>query len=163
MKNRKIKMIIMLSALFLIVTAAVEGTYALLSSFSKPQENVFTPANVACEVSSDGTQYSVKNIGNIDVYVRVAIIPNWQKNGNIYALEAITANDFSIHFDDWELLDGYFYYPLPLAPNEITSPISIELLTTPPVGCEFVPEFLTEAIQAEPIDAVRDAWGYPAD
>ncbi|MBR3966414.1 MAG: hypothetical protein IKJ91_04990 [Clostridia bacterium] len=163
MMNKKTKIIIMFISLILVITASVGGTYALLSSSATPQKNVFIPADISCCITGEESEYTVKNIGNVDAYVRVAIIPNWQKNGNIYALKPISDSDYSIVADGWELIDGYFYHSIPIAPGESTSPISIELLASPPDECEFVPEILAESIQSQPADAAKEAWNYPFD
>ncbi|MBQ2768009.1 MAG: hypothetical protein IJF49_08050 [Clostridia bacterium] len=160
-KNRTRKILLLLFSLLLILGTAVGGTVALLTSATKPAVNTFSPASLKCEVVETDAGYTVINRSNISAYVRVAVVPNWTRDGMVYALSPISPDDYRITATGWTLLDEYYYYLVPLAPNESTPPILAELLTAPPDGCRFSLEVLAEAIQSEPVTAVSEAWGFP--
>ena len=160
-KNRTRKILLLLFSLLLTLGVSVGGTVALLTAVTKPVANTFSPASVKCELIETDGGYTVINRSNISAYVRVAVVPNWTKDGKVYALSPISTDDYRITATGWTLFEGYYYYSTPLAPNASTPPILAELLTIPPDDCVFSVEVLAEAIQSEPITALSEAWGFP--
>lgn len=148
--------VVLLVCLILVLTASVGSTMAYLFSKPEPQKSEFAVAKVECEVvsESDGS-YTVKNTGNVDAYVRVKVVATWKKDGNVHAQKpdcTITTND------TWfEGEDGYYYYTLPIEPNNSVSfstAISAETLS----GYTLSVDVLASAIQAKPAAAVTQAW-----
>ena len=142
----------LLVSLMLLLTAAVGSTVAFIVDQSDDVENVFQPSWVACEVvkGTDGS-YTVKNTGDTDAYIRVAVQVNWKNTeGQIYA----QAPTFAVtHGGDWVLgKDGYYYYtkPVTLAADEIeTSALKVTPTSVAPDDDHvlFV-EVVASAIQA---------------
>ena len=78
----KTKKTVALVALLVLLCCTVAGTVAYLVTSTDPVTNTFTPASVTTEVEEefDGTTKSdvqIKNTGDIDAYIRAAIIINW--------------------------------------------------------------------------------------
>jgi hypothetical protein len=147
----------------LIVCMSVGGTVALLIASDTSVTRLFAPSTVQCDIVENNGSYRVVNVGNTAAYIRVAAVPNWIKDGNVYGMCPIAANvDYRIDFDSvsWTWYNGYFYYNCPLAVGEVTMPLSVVQLSSPPEGCMFQVEVLAEGIQSEPVSAAFEAWGY---
>ena len=178
-KNHFNKSAALLIALVLIVTVGVGSTLAYLIDTSSDVTNTFLPSEVSCEVyeTFDGTTKSNVYIQNVkdndglsdtEAYIRAAIVVTWKDaDGNVYGQKPVANTDYSISVNttDWILstTDGYYYHKSPVEPGESTS-ILIETCklkdgVTPPSGYHFSVEIVAEAIQAEPADAVEEAWG----
>ena len=130
--------------------------------FGKPD----TEISVIEELSANKKVW-IRNDGNVSVYVRVALIINYQsilnRNDIIPAVgdyEVSLGNN--IH-NYWYKTGDYYYYKLPLKPGDTTDQFleNIKLLAgkSPPVNYELEVKVLADSIQAEPIDVVKDAWG----
>ena len=113
MKNK----IIIFSAIFLISMMVAGGTF---SWFTSSPDALFTNAEmgiVKVEVMENGIEdIRVKNLGTSDSYIRVRLVPQWS-NPNL----SIGNIDININDDEWENLDGYYYYTKLLSKEEITS------------------------------------------
>ena len=117
--------LLLLVSLVLILALAVGGTVAWLNSSSGPVENTMIPGQVPITINEkfeNGTKrdVSVTNDGNIDAYIRVAIVANAvDENGNIIAG---TAPSYVVNTDYWQLLedDGYYYYKGAVKPGGTT-------------------------------------------
>ena len=113
-------------ALVLLLTLAVGGSLAWLVSDDEVQ-NTMVPGKVPIEIVEqiDGTtktSITIKNTGNIDAYIRVAVVSNAvDEKGNVIA----GTSDNKINANDkWQLLsDGYYYYKGTVAPGN-----AVELL-----------------------------------
>ena len=161
--KRMKKPILLLLSLLLIIGVAVGGTAALLTVKLKPLQNTFYPAVVDCTVTEMDGAYTVTNQGNIPAYIRVAVVANWTRDGQVYGLEPITAEDYRITAaDGWTLLNGYYYYTQPVAPGAAALPVVVSPVGEAPEGCVFSVCVLAEAIQSEPVSAAQEAWGFPA-
>lgn len=117
------------------------------------------------EPSVSGSQYSYTlsntSESNINVYVRAAVVINWQdSDGNLWAIPPKEGTDYLVVATACTNLDGYYYYNGVCAPNE-TFPISVNLAANakPPVGYTLHVKILAEGIQCVPEDAVSNAWG----
>lgn len=162
--GRSRRPLLLLVSLVLLLALAVGGTVAWLNSSSGPVTNTMIPGQVPITINEtfDGTTksgVSVTNNGNIDAYIRVAIVANAvDENGNIIAG---TAPTFTVDESKWQKLDdGYYYYKGAVAPNGTTE----ALFTGPPVdvrGGEL--NILAESIQVlggyEGKTASEYAWG----
>lgn len=155
------KSAILLVSLLLVLTVSAGTTIAILVATTDSVENTFFPSKVTCELNESNGSYTVTNTGDTAVYIRVAIVTNWTKDGNVYGLTPITAGDYAVTASGWTLHNGYYYYDLPVAPGASTGTISVGVLTMPPADCIFTAEVLAEAIQSEPVTAAREAWGWP--
>ena len=152
MKLNKRSVALLLS-LAVLLTVAVGATVAFLVDGGNSVTNTFTPSRVACEVMEKNGAYTVKNTGDTQCYVRVAIVVT-QKNGDAIS---ITKPSATIKLGtDWLLgADGYYYYTKPLAvysPQTINDAITSGIVVTAENGHV---EILASAIQAT-AEAVED-------
>ena len=126
----------LLVSLTLLLTAVVGSTVAFIVAQSQKKTNVFQPSRVACEVikKSDNT-YTVKNTGDTDAYIRVAVLVNWKNtDGHIYA----QAPGFDVSGEFWVLgKDGYYYYTKILKPGDISEPVMTEFSLSEDVGNDY--------------------------
>lgn len=168
----KTKKPVALVAILVLLCCAVAGTVAYLVTSTGPVTNTFTPASVTTQVEEtfDGTTKSdvqIKNTGNIDAYIRAAVIVNWaDENGNVYGGATPEARkDYNISYNesDWfQGSDGYWYYTKPVAPNDGLTDILIKscapAANMAPEGYDLQVTILADGIQSVPADAVQQAW-----
>ncbi len=110
-------------ALVLLLTLAVGGSLAWLVS-NDNVTNSMVPGQVPIEIVEEikdnvKTSITIKNTGNIDAYIRVAVVANKvDKDGNI---TVGTAPELKLNTEKWQLLpDGYYYYKGVVAPKAST-------------------------------------------
>ena len=163
MRNKKFLLGAVLVVLLLIF--AVGGTLAYLVTQTDPVVNTFTPADVSTEiketfVNNVKSSITVKNKGDIPVYVRVALVGNWcDSDGNV--VEPWNGS-VDINNSDWiEGSYGYYYYKTPLAASATTSDLLGTNITESvrADGAHLEITVLQQSIQAEPTTAVQNAWG----
>lgn len=157
-------------SLALLISGAIGGTVAYLLTSTNGITNTFTPAEVPISVSdtmsnNEKSNVKVTNNGNVDAYIRIALVATWQdKDGIVYpGTPTITP----VPKTDWvKRDDGYYYYTEPVKPGEST-PAAFEPISVPsgaPDGCHLVIDVLAESIQAKGVDgsdsAAKIAWGY---
>lgn len=104
-------------------------------------ENKFTPAEVSCEAKCT----TVTNTSNIPAYIRIAVIPE-----NVDGEDLTEGMNF-VSGDGWERAGNYYIYTKPVPAGE-TVYFTVNLSKSYNV--------LAEAIQAEPSNAVSEAWGW---
>ena len=104
-------------------------------------KNEFTPAKVSCEAKCT----TVTNTSNIPAYIRIAVIPE-NHDG-----EALTEGMGAVSGQNWVKSGNYYIYGLPIDAGD-TVDFSVDLSQPYHV--------LAEAIQAEPLRAVSEAWGW---
>ena len=146
MKRKKRSMLLIL-ALAVLLTAVVGATVAYVIHKTKSVTNTFVPSNVACEVQG-ANPYTIKNTGDTQCFVRVAVVVTQRNDGVIIAEKPgykviLNAN--------WvKGSDGYYYYIQPLDINGITSGLDVNDV---PNGCTI--EIVASAIQttAEAVNA----------
>lgn len=168
-QTRKLKHIGLIFILMAIILS-VGSIISYLSDNSTDLENVFVPGVVTCKVneSFDGSTKSnvtVSNTGNVDAYMRAAIIINWCDNsGMIYGEASPTIDeDYEIVIgDEWyKGADGYYYYNDIVAPGEDT-PILIkeckEIKEMTPKGHYLSVDIISSAVQADP-NKTFETWG----
>lgn len=163
----------LLVAIVLLLGVAVGTTVAYLIDRTTPIENKFEYAktDVTVEETLTGTEKSnvqVKNNSNIPVYIRATYVVNWvDKDGNIVT-SVPTEYDYQLNENPdskWvKGKGGYFYYPTPVQPNDSTAGSLLTCEVTYPEGVT-TPEYtlnveiLATAIQSEPKEAIKNAWG----
>lgn len=113
MKKMKMKSILLLTLMVAVIMGTIGGTVAYLVTSTAPVKNVFTPSKVTTKIEEkvdDGTKSEiiVKNTGDVDVWVRVAIIGNYVKDGQVVGAWNGTVSHNS---GKWTVGDdGYYYY-----------------------------------------------------
>ena len=109
-------------ALVLLLTLAVGGSLAWLVS-NDDVTNSMVPGQVPIEIDdvingTTKTSITIQNTGNIDAYIRVAVVANKvDKDGNI---TVGTAPELKLGADWQKLEDGYDYYKGVVAPKAST-------------------------------------------
>lgn len=152
-------------AIILILVMAIGGTVAFLVTHTDQIVNTFQPTDVTCEIIEDFNADKtvkksavVENTGKIPAYIRVAVVANTvDAEGNITG--AADVRD-KLASSGWTEVNGYYYYNGVVQPKETTADIlgadGIDL-----TGIQVT--ILASAIQAEPTNAVAQAWGVQFD
>lgn len=174
----KTKQPVALVALLVLLCCTVAGTLAYLVTNTNSVTNTFTPAKVETEVTEsfedkDGTltksNVQIKNNGNIDAYIRAAIIINWaDKQGNISATP-VNDSDYEMTLGSgWVKIGDYYYCKTTTAHGASTAPLIISCAKTPsaavPDGYDLQVTILADGIQADGVGSngktpMEDAWG----
>ena len=154
--------LLLVLCLVLLVSLAVGGTLAWLNATSEPVTNNMTPGSVPITINEtfDGATKSgvtIQNTGNIDAYIRVAIVANSvDADGNVTvgAAPAFTVTD------EWTQIGNYYYYNGTVAPGKNTTELFTGSVTV--TGGEI--NILAESIQVlggttGDGKAAQDAWG----
>ena len=164
------RLAMMVLSIVLLLGVAIGGTIAWLSTKTTPVTNTFTPARVTCKVEEDfnedtgvKTNVNVTNTGNIAVYIRVKLVTYrtndaGQHIGGTAELPKFTPGE------NWVEYGEYYYYTLPVAPEEKPAANLAEKMTLTGSyedadGGKQALDVMAEAIQSEPKKAVGEAWG----
>ena len=115
-RRRKLnnRALILLASLVLIVGMAAGGTVAWLITNTGAVQNTMVPASVPITINeavsgTSKTSVTVKNTGNTDAYIRVAIVANAvDENGNVIAGNAPAYN--AVNPTNWTQIGNYYYY-----------------------------------------------------
>ena len=162
---------ILLAAVIVLLAGAVGGTWAFLVAQSEPVQNNFTYAHVRCRIDEkfeNGVKSDVKiqNTGDIPAYIRARIVVTWKDaSGNVSAAIPVKNTDYTIAFNekDWTQQGGYWYCNTAVDATGFTPVLITECKKTSnanvPDGYNLSVEILADAIQSEPANAVKEAWG----
>ena len=177
-----VRSLILLLTLVLLIGSGIGMTVGFLSTRTEPVQNDFTYGKVSCEVletfDKENNRYikrdvRIKNTGNTSAYIRVLLVFTWKDaNGNVYVNKPQINKDYQINPDisnGWSIYQNSigtfsYYYKYPVAAGEETPNLIDSLRQTPGVvGPEngkyaLSVEIVADAVQAEPTDAVMDAW-----
>ena len=152
----------------LILTLAVGGTIAFLSTKTDPVVNTFNPSQVTCSVVEDfdgktKTNVNVENTGDIPAFIRVKLVAYrtndaGQHIGGVSEVPAFTLGK------DWARCGDYYYYTFRVAPgatpaDSLAEGIKLTENYTDVDGGHQSIDVIAEAIQAGPEAAVKAAWG----
>lgn len=170
-RRRKLnKLFLVTLSVFLLVGVLVGGTLAYIFRQTNQVENTFVPATVSCRVNDT---FTVTNTGNVDAYIRAAVVVNWMAdNGDIYGLAPKETADYTLSIGaNWQKIGDYYYYTTDVAPDAATDTAvcsaTLKEGVTAPQGFSLCVEVVAEAIQADGTNGsktpVEDAWGvtYP--
>lgn len=158
----------LIAALALCAAAAVGVTLSFM--FKKAEKtNTFVPAEVTCKVeeslfSGVKRNVCVENTGNVAAYLRIRLVSYYvYANGSIAGRVPSQYPMLTLQNGWIAGADHTYYYPTPVEPGAKTGilcdPITldtVELADGTPVYQ--VLEVFAEAIQAEPVGAVQEAW-----
>lgn len=164
------KAVLLLISLIVMLVVGAGSTLAFLVDKTDEVENTFTPSEVTCEVvetfeNNIKSNVAIRNTSDIDAYIRAAVVVSWQdREGNVYAATPVEGEDYTITYASntgWIEAGGFQYYQTAVAKNAETEVLisTCRPLKAGPEGYTLHVEILAQAIQAEPKDAVRDAWG----
>ncbi len=169
MKKRNV-IVVAVAAVLLFATGV---TLAYIFTETKPVENVFAPSKVSCVVEETfennvKSDVKIKNDGDTEAYVRVFVNITWMSlhDGQVTMNKPAEGQDYSITFQqgtNWQKgADGYWYYKLPVAPNEATEILIKECKlnegANAPEGFNLSVEIVSSAIQSLPTTVVAEQW-----
>lgn len=162
----------------LLLCVLCDSTLAYLIAGTDPLVNVFHPAKVSSrlvettQTDANGAITAKKNVyvendGEAAIYVRAMIVVKWMNaDGSVAAIAPVQGEDYTLELAEntnWkERTDGFWYYTKPVDPGDHTANLLQhcgQTQNTAPKNCYLSIEVLTQAIQATPADAVKDAWG----
>lgn len=158
----------LIAALALCAAAAVGVTLSFM--FKKAEKtNTFVPAAVTCEVeeslfSGVKSKVCVKNTGNAAAYLRIRLVSYYVYNDNSIAGRVPSQYPTLTLQNGWIAgADHTYYYPTPVESGEKTGilcdPITLDTVELADGKTVYqVLEVFAEAIQAEPVRAVQEAW-----
>ena len=158
----------LIAALALCAAAAVGVTLSFM--FKKAEKtNTFVPAEVTCEVeeslfSGVKSKVCVKNTGNAAAYLRIRLMSYYVYNDNSIAGRVPSQYPTLTLQNGWIAgADHTYYYPTPVEPGAKTGilcdPITLGTVKLADGKTVYqVLEVFAEAIQAEPVGAVQEAW-----
>ena len=164
--KKKKKAFSLLLSIALILTLAVGGTLAYIITTSAMVNNQFGAGHVSASVNDNG---QVTNNGNVDAYIRAAVVVNWMdEDGNVYGIKP----SYSISVNEgWAEIGGFYYYTaaVPAAGTTNNDPVTVSVMGNAPSNdYKLSIEIVAEAIQADGdtdsgnIPAYQDAWGISA-
>ena len=164
----------------LAVSAAVGTTLSYISTGSNTVTNTFEPAQMSCKVLEEFNSTTIDNVkkdvrvlntSDGPAYIRVKLLPYWYaKDSNpattndnvIIGKNAWTIPDNAFASDtNWvKGSDGYYYYTKPVPAGEETGVLigSLTLGWDEVTFARQVLEIIASCVQAEPSQAVKDAW-----
>ena len=137
MKKCISKKFIVITAVVLLLFVTVGSTLAYIFTKTEPVENTFNPSRVACAVVENGsatentddiletgitkTDVKIKNTGDTDAYIRVAVVVNWMSadGTRVWATKPVEGDDYTINLDlnnGWSPVGDYYYYGSAVAP-----------------------------------------------
>lgn len=179
----KTKKPVALVALLLLLCCTVAGTLAYLVTSTDPVTNTFTPASVTTAVDEtfkNGVKSDVKiqNTGDIDAYIRVAVIVNWADDkGNVsgtpvkdsdYVMDLNIDTGTTTNAPWFKGSDGYYYCKTAVKSvkqdtKNCYTPVLIKSCikatgAQAPAGYDLQVTILADGIQSVPADAVQQAW-----
>lgn len=158
----------LIAALALCAAAAVGVTLSFM--FKKAEKtNTFVPAEVTCKVeeslfSGVKSKVCVKNTGNAAAYLRIRLVSYYVYNDNSIAGRVPSQYPTLTLQNGWIAgADHTYYYPTPVESGEKTGilcdPITLDTVELADGKTVYqVLEVFAEAIQAEPVRAVQEAW-----
>lgn len=181
LKMTKKKLLAAIVSTALLCGVGVGGTVAWLHD-SAQVTNKFDLASLTGEISEDPPDDvdNVKrdvyftNTGEVDAYIRVAVSASWTLDENGTQLANVSAeNTYTTVVPNptkWVKYGDYWYYTEPVEAGEFTDilftsvkPKSSAELGEKYKGLHFRYDVSAQLIQAEPEDAVKNAWGVTID
>lgn len=177
-RTRMNRATVLLMAILMLIGVAAGSTVAYLIDRTEQVANTFEYAKVSCEVTEkfdrkEKKDVKITNTGTTDAYIRATYVVNWlDSDGNIVA-SVPTGYGYTLAVNTVEEnpnskwvkgTDGYYYYTLPVEPKKETTDSLLTCTVIYPEGLE-TPEYtlsveiLATAVQSEPANAVKNAWG----
>lgn len=169
--NNSKRNILLILLLFAVSISAISYSLAYLYRDIEPTLiNLFTKPIVDIEIEEDfddeiKKDVVVKNEGNIDIYVRVALKPAWViVDGDDVEYSGYAVDDIVFTTPAaWIKIGQYYYYRDALAPGDTTSAlvgsVGLEAPTNrPDAHVKYRVDVISSSMQAVPEHAVSDAW-----
>ena len=181
MKKYISKKIILFVSVALLLSVSVGTTLAYVFTNSGPIKNIFKPSKVSCAVVENGGNpvsgavtpltgkvkkaVQIKNTGDTDAYIRVAVVVNWasEDGSKIWAQKPVVGSDYTINYNlsnGWiDGGDGFFYYSKAVSPGSSTSVLieKAESGVTAPTGTDSTQYYFSIEIVASAIQPTAEA------
>lgn len=164
--NKK-RILLVALCVVLVAALAIGGTVAWLTASSDAVTNTFTPGDVTVEIK-ETVEYNIKksvqikNTGNVDAYIRVAVVVNCiDAEGNVI----LGTPPSWIAASGWTYLGGYYYYNLVVPAGGTTDNLldSDGVVLKDSAGNLYSVDILAQGIQTAGgtgnTPAVTEAWG----
>ena len=169
MRAKKWKALIVAALAVVVLTAAVGGTMAWLSTKTQELTNTFEPAKVTCKVDENFTEggtekkdVRIQNTGTTDAYIRAMIVANWC-TADSKVVKTASPTYVGLDNNGWAKIGDFYYYPSAVAPDGFTGYLFTSCTpnnTDKPEGADHLEvNIICQAVQSTPAAAVRDAWG----
>lgn len=164
------KVILLAICVPLLLTAAIGVTIAYSNVMTSNVENAFAPEKVTCSIQEDFAQgdtvksnVKVANTSKIPVYLRAMWVVTWiDEEGKLLPSVPQAGVDYSINIPNEKWVDGgdgYYYYKAAVAAGDSTENLIDNITVLKNIGnYQLQVEIISEAIQAEPVEAVQTAW-----
>lgn len=166
-KKMKKRNLILFISLILVIALAAGGTLAYLKAQTGPVVNTFTAASSSTTIVEEFDHYvknnvQVKNTGEVTSYVRAQVVVTWKNGDNVLGETPVPGVDYEVTYPEktgWFKVGNYYYYESKVAPDGSTGILLTDgkALKTKG-GYNLSIEILAQSIQADPADAVVDAW-----
>lgn len=163
-----------IASVLLLLAPAAGGTVAWLSARTDAVTNTFLPSKVSCAVTEifdedTGVKSAVNvvNTGDTDAYIRVKLV-SYRTNEKGQHIGGVAALPKFALGKNWVLLDGFYYYTLPVAPGTAPAANLADSITLTGEykdadGGRQAIDVMAEAIQSVPSEAVGQAWHVTVD
>ena len=161
------KILLVFAAAAVLLFGANLLTSAWLVDSTEEKVNTFIPGTVTTTVEEefDGEtkeNVNIRNTGNIDAYIRAAVIAVWKTESGDISGTPVSAADFP----DLPILpgwfkgtDGFYYHKTMVAPGALTSKLIGTFEMPVREGLKFELQIIGSGIQADPPEAVTEMWG----
>ncbi|MGO5024261.1 hypothetical protein ACTQ4E_14425 [Lawsonibacter sp. LCP25S3_G6] len=167
-KTHRLRTLGLICVLLVLLPVAIHGTIAFMQANDKTV-NLFSVASSSLKIDetfdkNSKTNVTVKNTGDIPSYLRAALVISWKDdNGNILPAIPEAGTNYTLTMGSGWIQgdDGYWYYPHPVKAGA-SSPVLIKSCAPEgkgPTVVHLCVDILTQAVQAEPSDAVQELWG----
>ena len=156
----------------LVAFITVGATVAYFIDKTESVDNDFVPVMVKCQPIALPDGIAVRNDGEVDAYIRAAVVVNWVKvdadgksEDRIHANAPVKDVDYSISFDSsgaWKKgSDGFWYYKVPVSFGAATDELITEYsrITDAPDGYRLSIDVIAIGVQSTPAEAVEEAFG----
>lgn len=179
--NRKAP--VALVAILVLLCCAVAGTVAFLVTKTDSVVNTFTPSKVTTYVEEEfngqtKSNVKIQNTGDIDAYIRVAVIVNWADDkGNVsgtpvkdsdYVMDLNIDTGTTTNAPWFKGSDGYYYCKTAVKSvkqdtKDCYTPVLIKSCikatgAQAPAGYDLQVTILADGIQSKPDKVVKEVW-----
>lgn len=169
MMDKKKFLLFLCLLLLLLLPLTILGAHSLVFNLSEKSHNTFELGSISSEINDLSIQdnnFIVTNTSNVNTFIRVAMTINCRSiDGQYYGDAPIKNEDYQLNINSsswFQGSDGYYYYKNKLSPTQNTESLiqSIDILDEDaiPSGYQLVIDMSASAIQANPLNAVTEAW-----
>ena len=179
----KTKKPVALVSILVLLCCAVAGTVAFLVTKTDSVVNTFTPSKVTTYVEEEfngqtKSNVKIQNTGDIDAYIRVAVIVNWADDkGNVsgtpvkdsdYVMDLNIDTGTTTNAPWFKGSDGYYYCKTAVKSvkqdtKDCYTPVLIKSCikatgAQAPAGYDLQVTILADGIQSKPDKVVKEVW-----